>query len=336
MLRKLASVRKIVDLQPIKKADLIELAQVDGWRSVVKKGEFSVGDTVIYCEIDSFLPIKEEFEFLRKTCYKKLPDGQEGFRLKTIRLRGQISQGLILPMSVLPEGDYKTGDDVTHLLGITKFEPPIPQEMIDSVIGAFPSFIKKTEEERIQNMENDIEELQNRTYYVTEKLDGTSMTSFLKSGEFGVCGRNYQYKRDIKNPLWAIATKLSLEEKMKDLGRNIAIQGELVGPGVSNGNPYKLEESEFYVYNVFDIDNYGYLSKEECKSLTESLGLKLVPVVSINAFLPDRIDEILQLSEGPSQLNSNVKKEGDVWVSGEGDDRISFKVISNAFLLEEK
>jgi len=131
MERKLASVRVINDIQKIPEADMIELAIVDGWKVVVAKNVgHKIGDMVIYCEIDSFLPIKEEFEFLRKSSYKKMGD-QEGFRLKTIKLRGQVSQGLILPISVLNPTDtniYVTpfeGLDVTEMLGIVKYEPPI-------------------------------------------------------------------------------------------------------------------------------------------------------------------------------------------------------------------
>lgn len=101
MERKLASIRRISDIQPIEGADMIELAIVDGWKVVVAKNVgHKVGDMVVYCEIDSFLPIREEFEFLRKSSFKKMGD-QEGFRLRTSKLRGQISNGLILPLSVL-------------------------------------------------------------------------------------------------------------------------------------------------------------------------------------------------------------------------------------------
>ena len=152
MERKLASVRSISNLSPIEGADKIELATVDGWKVVVAKDVgHKVGDLIIYCEIDSFLPIKEEFEFLRKSSFKKMGD-QEGFRLKTIRLRGQISQGLIMPISVLNPPDTNIyvepfeGLDVTEMLGIVKYEPPIPAELAGKVKGLFPSFIPKTDE----------------------------------------------------------------------------------------------------------------------------------------------------------------------------------------------
>jgi RNA ligase (TIGR02306 family) len=188
MERKLASIRVISDIQPIEGADKIELAIVDGWKVVVaKEVGHKVGNMVVYCEIDSYLPVRDEFEFLRKSSYKKMSDGTEGFRLKTIKLRGQVSQGLILPMSVVEYTNvqFEVGMDVTNLLGIVKYEPPIPAELAGKVKGLFPSFIRKTDEERIQNLSSEYDELKNHTYYVTEKLDGSSATFYIKDGEFG-------------------------------------------------------------------------------------------------------------------------------------------------------
>ncbi len=164
MERKLASCRIISDIKPIEGADKIELVFVDGWKVVVAKDVgHKVGDLVIYCEIDSFLPIREEFEFLRKSSYKKMGD-QEGFRLRTIKLRGQVSQGLILPISVLNPPDTNiyvepfVGLDVTEMLDIVKYEPPIPAELAGKVKGSFPSYIPKTYEERVQNLTSEYEE----------------------------------------------------------------------------------------------------------------------------------------------------------------------------------
>ena len=203
MERKLASIKKITNIQPIEGADMIELASVGGWNVVVAKNvNHKVGDLVIYCEIDSFLPIKEEFEFLRKSSYKKM-DEQEGFRLKTMKLRGQLSQGLILPISILnPPGtniyvESFEGLDVTEMLGIVKYEPPIPTQLAGKVVGGFPSFIQKTDEERIQNLSNEYEHYKtNHKFFVTEKLDGTSMTVYLNEGKFGVCSRNWELEKD--------------------------------------------------------------------------------------------------------------------------------------------
>lgn len=148
MSRKLATIRKISEIKPIEGADKIELAIIDGWQCVVKKNEFNVGDTCIYCEIDSFLPIKPEFEFLRTSSYKKMGD-IEGFRLKTIRMKGQISQGLVLPISVLPEGPYCNDLDVTEILGIKLYEAPVLAQLQGQMRGNFPHFISKTDEERV-------------------------------------------------------------------------------------------------------------------------------------------------------------------------------------------
>ena len=159
MKRKLASVRKVKELRPIKGADLIELVIVDGWQCVTKKGEFKVGDLGIYFEIDSFLPIEPEFEFLEKSCKKKMGN-KVGLRLKTIRLRGELSQGLMLPYKSIKrffiesdsEQAFKLGMDVTDILSVKKYEPPIPTQLSGEMKGSFPSFIKKTDQERIQNL----------------------------------------------------------------------------------------------------------------------------------------------------------------------------------------
>ena len=198
MERKLASIRRITDIQPIPNADAIEVVVVGGWKVVTKKGEFNVGDLCVYCEIDSFLPILPQYEFLRKSSYKKLSTGEEGFRLRTIKLRGQVSQGLVLPLSVLPGGrELFEGMDVTEVLSITKYEPPIPASLAGKVKGLFPSFLHKTDEERVQNLANEFGILHlfqpNKTYYVTEKLDGSSATFYFRNGEFGVCSRNLEY-----------------------------------------------------------------------------------------------------------------------------------------------
>ena len=173
MERKLATVKKITNIRPIEGADMIELATVGGWNVVVGKDVgHKVGDMVVYCEIDSFLPIRDKFEFLRKSSFKKMGE-QEGFRLKTIKLRGQISQGLILPL-LETFGDFSwtayEGLDVTERLGIIKYEPPIPAELAGQVIGGFPSFIRKTDEERIQNLSAEYDELKTLEYSIKKTI----------------------------------------------------------------------------------------------------------------------------------------------------------------------
>jgi len=336
--RKLASIRIISNIQPIEGADMIELAIVDSWKVVVAKNvDHKVGDMVIYCEIDSFLPIKEEFEFLRKSSYKKMSDGTEGFRLKTIKLRGQVSQGLILPMSVVEYTNvqFEVGMDVTNLLGITKYEPPIPADLAGKVKGLFPSFLRKTDEERVQNLTKEFEQYKSlgRKFYVTEKLDGSSATFYYKDGVFGVCSRNLELIETEGNTFWKVARELDLENKMRDFGVNISLQGELIGEGIQ-GNPYKIKGQTVRFFNLFDIDLQVYHSLAHLGRALGIMGLKMVPIVDEFFVLPDTIEELLKYAEDKSVLNPTFDREGVVIRSN--DRTISFKVISNKFLLNEK
>jgi RNA ligase (TIGR02306 family) len=338
MERKLASIRVIGDIQPIEGADMIELSIVDGWKVVVAKNVgHKVGDMVIYCEIDSFLPIRDEFEFLRKTSYKKMSDGTEGFRLKTIKMRGQVSQGLILPMSVVEytNVDFEVGMDVTNLLGISKYEPPIPAELSGKVKGNFPSFLRKTDEERVQNLTKEYEEYKSsgRKFYVTEKLDGTSATFYYKDGVFGVCSRNLELLETEGNTFWKVARELDLENKMRDFGVNISLQGELIGEGIQ-GNPYKIKGQTVKFFNLFDIDLHVYQSLAHLGRALGIMGLKMVPIVDEFFNLPETMEELLKYAEDKSILNSNFDREGVVIRSN--DRTISFKVISNKFLLKSE
>jgi RNA ligase (TIGR02306 family) len=331
-MRKLASVRVITRIAPIPDADRIEVAQVDNWNVVVNKGVHYVGEKVIYCEIDSFLPIRPEFEFLRKSSYRKLADETEGFRLRTVKLRGQISQGLILPYSVL-KGEYEIGEDVSEVLGIVKYEPPIPAELAGQVKGLFPAFIQKTDEERIQNLTENYEEYRKFKFFASEKVDGTSGTFYIYDGEFGVCSRNLELLRTEGNTYWRLVDAYRLDEKLRQLGRNLAIQGEVVGEGIQK-NKYKLKGQKLLVYNIFDIDKYEYLPKNEMVEITKSLELDVVPTIFEEFELPQTIEEILKIAEDKSRLNPETEREGLVWVSINSPTRISFKTISNKFLLK--
>ena len=341
MERKLATIRKITDIRPIEGADMIELATVGGWSVVVAKDVgHKVGNSVVYCEIDSFLPIKEEFEFLRKSSYKKMGD-QEGFRLKTIRLRGQLSQGLILPISVVPitqfasAYDLPEGLDVTEMLGIVKYEPPIPAELAGKVKGGFPSFLHKTDEERVQNLVKEYDEYKLTSahqFYMTEKLDGSSATYYMNKGEFGVCSRNLELLETEGNTFWKVARELDLENKLRDKG-NICLQGELIGEGIQ-GNPYKIKGQTVHFFNAFDIDKQARLGINEFLVLLDDMELSSVPILDVAMLLPETITGMLELAEGKSRLNNNTEREGVVVRSL--DNTISFKAISNKFLLSEK
>jgi RNA ligase (TIGR02306 family) len=352
--RKLASIRLVKEIKSIKGADAIELAVVDGWQVVTKKGEFKPGDTCVYFEIDSFLPVRDEFEFLRKSSFKKMGD-VEGFRLKTIRLKGELSQGLLMPLNVLPvRGNVYLGMDVTEILGVIKYEPPIPAELAGKVKGYFPSFLRRTDEERVQNLSREYEEWKitsKHQFYATEKLDGSSASFYVKDGEFGVCSRNLELaepgefvsgtelcddgierpKRE--NTFWKVAREMDIKKKLLDTGLNLCIQGELIGEGIQK-NPYKLKGHTVRFYNAFDIDKQERFNLRSFISLMEDLGFETVPILGTEFLLPDTIEELLQQTEGKSVLNPNAEREGLVIRSM--DTTISFKVISNRFLLKNE
>ena len=346
-MRKLASIQKIKEILPIEGADAIELAIVNGWKVVVEKNVgHQVGDFVVYCEIDSFLPIEPEFDFLRKSSYKKMGD-QEGFGWRSLKIRGVVSQGLILPLSVLESKSggkiiknklvLKEGDDVTDLLGILKYEPPIPADLAGKVKGQFPGFIPKTDEERIQNLPEEFEEWKNlpeNSFYVTEKLDGSSATYYYKEGEFGVCSRNLELLETEGNTFWKVAREMKLEEKLAVLGKNVSVQGELIGEGIQS-NPYKIKGQTVKFFNAFDIDSHEYFNLPMFRILIEeTLELETVPILHLNFTLLESIEDILQMAEGKSSLNEKTEREGLVIRSH--DRTISFKAISNKFLLKEK
>lgn len=347
-LRRLASIRTISDIQPIEGADMIELAIVDGWKVVVaKEVRHQIGNKVVYCEIDSFLPIEPEFEFLRKTSFKKMGEA-EGFRLRTRKLRNQVSQGLILPLSVLESitngkiieknGQkvlLEVGTDVTKLLGIQKYEPPIPAELSGKVKGLFPSFLRKTDEERVQNLQTEYEEWKasSQTFYVAEKLDGSSATFYIRDDVFGVCSRNLELLETEGNSFWKVARELDLETKMRNFGGDFSLQGELIGEGIQS-NPYKIKGQSVRFFNVFDIENGEYLSLYQFKFIADKLGLETVPILSEDFILPQTADELLVYAENKSVLNLQADREGVVIRST--DRTVSFKVISNKFLLKEK
>lgn len=349
--RKLASVQSISVLEPIPKADNLELAHILGWKAIVQKG-YKVGDKVVYIEIDSFIPTTNKvFDFLKDRCYKKLEDGREGYRIKTLRLRGQISQGLVMPMSIL-KGDYHVGTDVTEELGIVKYEPIIPKCLTGKVKGSLPSFVIKTDETRIQVLGDILSRYVNTRCYVTEKLDGSSVTYYLKDNIFGVCSRNMELKIDDEDNKktnamirWGIEHNIEKKLREKSPIRNVIIQGEIHGVGICS-NRLKLNEINVRFFNVFDIDKYRYLDYQEFIDFCKILDIETVPVVGTDFFLTDDIDILVELSKGKSVLNPEVNREGlvirpmkeilDLGMStyNFSTARLSFKVINPEYLLK--
>ena len=329
MERKLASIRVIKDIKPIENADAIEVATVDGWHCVVKKDEFKVGEKVIYCEVDCLMPHTDaRFEFLRP----------RGFRIRTIKLRGQISQGLVLPLSYLPEDDYNLGDDVTELLGIVKYEPPIPAQLRGTIKGNFPTeLLSKSDEIRVQNLQELLTKYKGIKVSMKEKLDGSSLTAIYHDNTFRVCSRNLELLETDDNAYWKTARSEGIEDKLKSVGRNIAIQGEMIGFGIQ-GNKYALKSTECWVFNVVDVDSRRYYSNAEVVEFCKTYGFKCVPDVG-EFDLIDDIDAIVEMAKGNSVLNPKVNREGIVIrpvtpIRDPDFGWVSFKAINPSFLLK--
>lgn len=343
-MRKLATIKRIDDIRPIPDADKICTYVVGGWTVVDSKGKYDVGDLVVMCEIDSFIPTALA-PFLTKAGHfpKSFSvtneDGTvttvEGERLKTIRLRGQLSQGLLLPLTVCTMIDSLLfeGLDVTFPLGIVKWEKPVPAQLAGLIRGNFPTVIPKTDQERCQNLVKEIHAAieADLTFEVTEKLEGSSMTCYLIDGEFGVCSRNLDLKRDENNSFWATAIRDHIETKMRDIAfeGGFAIQGELIGPGIQ-GNIYKLARTELFVFDVYDIKRGEYLKPDERRSLIESMGLKHAPVLSTERPLAP-VAMLLDWADGKSVLGDTLR-EGIVFKQVGGG--MSLKAISNKYLLK--
>lgn len=349
-MRKLASIQTITLTEPIPNADAIERLKIMGWWVVAKKGEYRAGDRVIYCEIDSLLPERPEYEFLRASCFKPaIQEGEvilqrAGFRIKTIKLRGQVSQGICFPVSIIPSGaSLEVGTDVTDLLEIIKYEPPVPVGMGGRVKGAFPAFLPKTDETRIQVLEPLLDRYRGVTFYMTEKLDGSSMTAFLREGEFGLCSRNqWLDETDDSNVMVRLARVLDLPGKLAQIqqrfGFQPAIQGEVIGPGIQK-NKYKLTQVDLRIFNLLDIGQYRLVDRPLFLEALSSVGLTGVPELG-EIVLDHTIDQLVELSVGKSVLEQGAQREGIVFrpVSEQFDQdvggRLSFKVINPQFLLK--
>jgi RNA ligase (TIGR02306 family) len=334
-MRKLASIRTIDSVRSIPGADQIECAVIDGWTVVVRKGEYTAGDRAIYCEVDSFIP-HEIAPFLDRGTGPTEFSGVQGYRLRTMRLRGQLSQGLLLPMSLVrSKMDIAVGDDVTQMLGILKYEPPIPACLSGEVKGVFPGYIPKTDEERIQNLASQWGDLKQLTYEVTEKLEGSSMTVAIDAdGDFIVCGRNLNLKESEKNSLWKVARAYNIEQRLRDNNlTTLALQGEIVGEGIQ-GNYYGIKGQDFYVYTVYDYSVGKYLPAAERVALCKTLGLKHVPVVDAEYMFDTdaTIEQVLARAENFSTVNPKKQQEGLVFKEVNGGHH--WKAISNKYLLK--
>ena len=344
--RKLASVQYIHEVTTIPGADRIELAHVLGWQCVVKKGEFKEGDLGIYFEIDSFLPVREEFEFLRLACFKSSEILGSGFHLRTQKFRGQISQGLLLPLSAFPEirEDVAVGDDVTDILGVRKWEIEERATTGGTVIGTLPPDVPHTDETRIQAMPDLLEAFRGKEYYISTKMDGSSHSLSIDETGFHVTGHNYEYKDDKSSSFYEFIKARNYREAMESyMNRNgiktLTIQGEFCAPGIQR-NRLKLQRPEWFVFTVrIDGKRVG-LSK--MKEVAEAIGAPTVPIEEGGTDLPTiypTVDALLARAEG--QYPNGGPKEGIVIRTIEPEfcplisGPLSMKVVSNKYLLKE-
>ena len=253
MERKLASVQRALEILPIEGADAIELVRINGWQCVTKKGEFGVGDLGVFLEIDAIPPDTPAFNFLWTAKDGATSEQPDKFRIRTMKLRGALSQGLFLPLSSFDLGEVAAGDDVTARLGVFKYEPPLPTAGGD-IGGVFPGFIPKTDEIRVQSAPEVIAELWALPYAITLKYDGTSATYCVdpRDGEFRACGRNYAISEG-ENFYWRIARHYDLPAKLA-AHPNLAIQGEICGPGIQKN---RLELKQIALFCLHEKHEKG-------------------------------------------------------------------------------
>lgn len=357
-MRKLASVERIWKVEPIEGADRIELVHVLGWQCVANKGQFQPGDLAVYFEIDSFLPIREEFEFLRSSSYKNSDIMGEGFRLRTQKFRGQISQGLVLPLSVFPELDPDTpvGTAVANKLGVKKWEIEERATTGGTVMGPLPYCVPRTDENRIQNEPDLLTDFAGLEYYITTKMDGSSHSIAIDEDGVHVTGHNFEYKDDGSSAFYEFVKKSGYLERIQkfyeiDRERNwignkdvevhsFVVQGEFCAPGIQR-NRLKLTKPEWYVFTI--IVNGQRVDMYEMVNACQSMNIPTVPIEEIDNDLPSKyptVESLLARADG--QYPNGGPKEGiiirpttPVYCERIGAP-LSMKVINNKYLLREK
>lgn len=278
---KLASIETIYELNPHPNADRLEVAKVLGWQSVVKKDEFKAGDNIVFVVIDTILPRTDWSEFLVD---QKRPE--KPIRLRTVKLRGQYSQGLCLPLSVLPEHmrDWQIGADVGGTLGLKKYEKEIPACLAGISKGRFPEHIApRTDEDNGLSYPDIVAETLRYPCIATLKLDGSSCTVIVRDGQIvDVCSRNLSLVEDDKNAFWKSARKIKLAGlPLVPLGETLVVQGELMGPGIQ-GNQLKLTEPTLYVFQM--RTDIGWMDYYLMSGYAAGSDLNVVPLVSDDIF----------------------------------------------------
>lgn len=347
--RALATVEEITEIRPIENADAIEVARVRGWDVVVRKDEFKQGDLVVYFEIDSFLPLDDpRFTFLAPRGARKNPEGIEGHVLKTAKLRGVYSQGLVLPFEQFEDEIFAAGDGSAYqglnvtgsIPGLEKWDPPIPAELAGSAKGSFPSVFRKTDEERVQNMPFVFESNPEMDggWVATEKIDGSSMTVYIRDGERGVASRNWDIEETKYNSMWKLAHELDLFTIMSDWAHSVdpdvpvAFQGEIFGPGIQ-GNPLDMKTVQFRLFTV------QIAGTDIPRSMWPDAVLNLSVPVHDLPYPKDLEEALAQVEKLKSLINPQRDVEGVVWrninrpIFPNGA-RASWKAISQRYLMK--
>ena len=333
MERKLVSIQTIDAIEPIAGADNIQQARVMGWTVVIKKAEFTAGDPCVFFEIDSVLPDGPTWsEFLRA----------RSFRVRTLKLRGVLSQGLALPVAILGEAVDAAalrGQDLRERLGVTKFEPVLPDAR--EIAGPFPARVPKTDEIRLQSALGVLDELRGQAFYVSTKCDGASATYVRDSIDgFAACSRNWALAPG-ENHVWRLAERLKLAEVLPP---DMAIQGEVCGPGIQK-NRLGLGQTELFVFNVYDLRKAAFLPLDEMRAFCAERGLRTVPIERVvqgddATAYAHSLDGWLEAARGLYD-GTKQRKEGIVirplieQRSETLGGRLSFKVINNDFLLKD-
>lgn len=296
--RKLVSLYKIWSIEPAENADRLEIARLGGWRCVVPKGQYHKGDEVVFFEEDSWLPLDDpRYDFLKKTCYKKNDFMGEGILVRNRTIRGNESEGLVLPREMFPELDeYEVGDVVTDDLGVRKFMVPEIEGSGGTMIGDKPAYIPTTDELRVQSEDSLRQALIGLPYYISTKIDGTSCSMWIMKGKRGVSGRKKMYKDNDSSPMWTYAHKINLFEQLEADGWEGIIQGEFAGPKIQS-NPLGLFEAEYFVFNVFDKDRNLY-PLDKMTEFCNKYGLKMVPINEVGYEFNYSQDELIEKSRG--------------------------------------
>lgn len=354
-MRTLASIQRITAIDPIHGADNVELASVLGWKVVVRiEDRYKAGDLALYMEIDSIPPDEEQYRFLWKFAEQR----PNNFRIKTkqmpedLTVNGQrvISQGIVFPLSKIgdtwgmsdDDGDMflgvREGDDVTETLGVTKYEAPLPRGS-DDIVGQFFDGVPKTDEERVQSSTGakHLESLRGRPYYITEKQDGASMTIAMHEGFAKVASRNYRLADIEGSAYWSAAWREYGQWNDPMLHFVVArpwlaMQGELVGPGIQN-NRLELKHHECRIFNIYDRNDGRLWTLAEMLEASEDWGFPLVPVIEVGHLFNYTQDQLLTLAEGKYAGTKN-EREGIVIRSNSGLESVSFKAVSNRYLLK--